>query len=364
MEMQVFSFSRLTKFEDCPASFCSRYIRMISEPPTLPLVLGKGAHTVIEGALKLKQDSRDAFGHLCDVAIGNAPMPLDKDELLGLTFQPNVLRYIGKECKTEEHFQIPIDPDNPFSPELQGYIDLSLEEADHVELNDWKSNRKSYVPTKTHQLGLYAGYLAEKTGKPIKGRLTFLRSREVFDHLYGMENGIAAARKWAKEVAYEIQDRLSRFDAKEASMEELFPATPGDVCRYCGWAEHCTGKEINIPDMLKDYEEAAGVGAEIFRLETATTALKEKLKLFVKNNGPVVVGKREFVLAPNKYWSFNGDGLEKAFNKMKLAGVDPFSIMSLTAKGLNKLNWNEADIKALGGNMRTTINFKDVSVDK
>ncbi|MFX4261252.1 PD-(D/E)XK nuclease family protein [Pelotomaculum propionicicum] len=362
MDMQVFSFSRLTKFEDCPACFYSKYILRIDEPPTEPLVLGKGAHSVIEGALKLKTDSREVFSHLCDVVIGNAPLSLDKDELLGMTHQPNVLKYIGKECRIEEHFQIPIDPDDPFSPEIQGYIDLYLdEEEDLVELNDWKSNRKSYVPTSTHQLGLYAGYLAGKTGKRVKGQLTFLRTKEVFDHLYEPDNGIVAAQKWAKGVACEIQSRISSLESKEGTAEEIFPATPGDVCRYCGWAEHCTGKTIEIPDALKDIEEAAAVGAEIFRLESALTSLKEKLKAYVKRYGPVVVGKREFALSPSQYWSFNGDGLEKAFNKMKSEGVDPFSVMSLTAKGIKKLNWSEADIKALGGNLRTTVNFKDIA---
>jgi hypothetical protein len=49
---------------------------------------------------------------------------------------------------------------------------------------------------------------------------------------------------------------------------------------------------------------------------------------------------------------------------MKSSGIDPFGVLSLTAKGLGKLKWEEKDIKALGGSLRTTLNFKDVAVEE
>jgi hypothetical protein len=296
--------------EECLAKLFRRYVLKMPEPPTLPLVEGKGAHAVIEAALKTKQASKEFFGSMCDVIIGVSPLRIDKDELMFLTYQPNVLECIDKPCNIEYHFQEPIDPDDPFGPEIQGFIDHWQEYEDYIELRDWKSNRKSYNPIATKQLGIYAGHLQRITGKPVKGKLVFLRTREVFEHLYTLEDGIAAAQNWALGTAENIRNLVKLYEDKKGSSEELFPATPGDVCRYCGWADFCTGKEIVCPDDL-DNTKAVEVASEIFRLETALGLLKEKLKTYVKNNGPVRVGKREFALVPNRYWSFNGDGLKR-----------------------------------------------------
>lgn len=369
--MNVYSFSRLTmgekrseeRDEGCLARFFRNYILKMAEPPTLPLVGGKGAHAVVEAALKTKQDGKEFFSSMCDVVIGVSPLKLDKDELMYLTYQPNVLECIGKPGFIEYHFQEPIDPDDPFGPEIQGYIDHWLEYEDYIELRDWKTNRKSYNPITTHQLGIYAGHLQRKTGKPVKGKLVFLRTHEIFEHLYTPEDGITTAQTWALSTAENIRNLVKLYKDKKGTPEELFPATPGDVCRYCGWADLCTGQEIVCPDDL-DSTKAVEVASEVFRLETALDLLKEKLKVYVKNNGPVRVGKREFALVPNRYWSFSGDGLKKAFDKMKSNGVDPFGVLSLTAKGLKKLNWTEKDIKALGGSPRSTINFKDIAVEE
>ncbi len=364
--MQVFSYSRLSMGEEdggCLAKLFRRYVLKMAEPPTLPLVEGKGAHAVIEAALKTKQDSKEFFSSMCDVVIGVSPLRLDKDELMYLTYQPNVLECIGKPGNIEYHFQELIDPDDPFGPEIQGYIDHWLEYEDFIELRDWKSNRKSYDPITTQQLGIYAGHLQRKTSKPVKGKLVFLRTREIFEHLYTPEDGITTAQTWALNTADNIRNLVKLYEDKKGTPEELFPATPGDVCRYCGWADFCTGKEIICPEDL-DYTKAVGVASEVFRLETAVDLLKEKLKVFVKHNGPVRVGKREFCFAPSRYWTFSGDGLKKAVDKMKKGGVDPFGVLSLTAKGLKKLNWGEAEIKALGGTLKTSLNFKDVAAEE
>lgn len=365
MDQTVYSFSRMEKYEDCPNCFCCRYIFKIEEPTTLPLALGKATHAVAESALKLKQDSRAFFETMCDVVMGLSPLKLDKEELLLLTYQPLVLQYVGKADpdKIEHHFEAPIDPDNPFSPMLQGYIDIWQDEVDVVQLTDFKTNRKPYSPTDKHQLGLYAGYLADKTGKTVIGNLVFLRTREATDHIYSYNNGIAAARAWAMDTALEIEERTENLLLKKGSPKELFPAKPGDNCRYCGFAGKCNGEEIVIPDMIYRYDQALEVAREIFRLDQKSEILKARLRGYVKMQGPVTVGRRRFDLVPSKYWSFGGNALEKAFKKMKATGIDPFGVMSLTATGLKKVGWGESEIKELGGTLRTTINFKDVSID-
>ncbi|RJX20146.1 MAG: PD-(D/E)XK nuclease family protein [Desulforudis sp.] len=356
--MQIFSYSRLDKFR-CPAAFYNQYVLGHTEPPTEPLVLGGAVHAVIEAALTAGRDDESFFRAMSGVAADVAPVKIDPDEVFGLACQPLVRRLVNWGGSVEERFQMPLDPEDPFGPEIQGYLDFWLDGLE-VLLVDWKTNRKAYNPLDTHQLGLYAGWLHEKTGKPVRGKLVFLRTGEVREHLYTPEDGIAAARDWAYETAVDIRERLYALQ-NGGDRKELFPAAPGAACLYCGWADSCTGKEINVPDFVRGYDEAATLGREILRLETAADILKGRLRGWVERHGPVTVDSREFRIAPSNYWKWPQESLKKAVAAMEHEGVDPFKILSLTAAGLKKLGWDGERIRALGASLQHKEDFRHVA---
>lgn len=360
--MQVFSFSRLDKFRRCPAAFYGQYVLGHTEPPTEPLVLGGAVHAVIEAALNAGRDDEQFFWAMSGVAAAVAPVEIDSAEVFGLAYQPLVRQLVSSGGNVETHFQAPLDPGDPFGPEIQGYLDFWLD-GPEIFLVDWKTNRKAYNPLNTHQLGLYAGWLHEKTGKPVRGKLVFLRTGEVREHLYSAENGIAAARKWAYETAVDIRERLYALQ-NGGDQEKLFPAAPGAACLYCGWADSCTGKEINVPDFVRGYDEAAALGREILRLETATDILKGRLRGWVKRHGPVAVDSREFRIAPSRYWKWPQDSLKRAVAAMERDGIDPLQVLSLTAAGLKKLGWDEEKIMSLGASLQHKEDFRHVAAVK
>jgi len=357
--VQVFSFSRLDKFQRCPAAFHAQYILGGTEPPTEPLILGKAVHAVIQAALATGRDDTAFFRAVSHAVADMAPVGIDPEEVLRLACQPAVLREIPHVNRIEQHFQMPLDPADPFGPEIQGYLDLWRDDGPEALLVDWKTNRNAYGPLNTHQLGLYAGWLSQSTGKPVRGKLVFLRTGEIREHLYDPDNGIAAAREWALETALEIRERLYRLQSG-GSRETLFPATPGDACTYCGWAASCAGGEIAVPAAAQDYGEAVALGRKILRLEGALDILKGHLRGYVENHGPVQVDSREFRIAPSNYWKWPQESLRAAVTAMEAEGFDPFQVLSLTAAGLKKLPWDDERIRALGAVFQSREDFRHV----
>lgn len=359
--MQVFSPSSLEKFATCPAAGYRKYILGLPEPAAEAATVGKAAHAVIaRAALEVRKDL-GFFETLCH-AVG-AAMGVDSKELLRLTYRPEVLSFFIPDARVEEHFRIPLDPDDPFSPELQGYIDFWVPGEDEVLLVDWKSGRKEYTPLEKYQLGLYAWRLHQETGLPVKGHLVFLRSGGVLEHVYTPTDGIGEAHAWALQTARSVQERLYRAQ-NGGDPKELFPARPGPHCSYCGWAHDCVGGEVDVSGQVATREEAEKAARDILRLEAALDALKGSLRAYVEKTGPVVVDDKEFRLSPSRYWKWPQDALSRAVAQMQEEGIDPLAVLSLTSTGLKKLGWDEEKCRALGADPAETLQFRCVSAKR
>ena len=354
--MKVFSFSRLSTFENCPYSFYKKYVEEIKGQPTEALLLGKACHAVIEMALK-KRATHESFFKTAAELIA-AMEEIEADQIFNLTYQSIVLQYIQKtETKTEEHFIFPLNS----HAELQGYIDLYIPNNDHIELIDWKTNRAEYLPQDTHQLGLYAHYLIQKYQKPVVGKLVFLRTGKEKVQVYN-KNVVEPALEWALRTTQQIQSALEKCKI-EKEILQYFPRREGTVCQYCEFAVECTRSEYN-PREIRNQKEALRVAQELFKLEAAISSLKENLKAWVKTHGPVRVDDKEYKFAPSKYWKWPAQSLHRAVEEMEKEGIDPFTVLSLTSTGLKKLKWDEEKIESLGANLRETQNFKCVKTQK
>lgn len=242
----VYSFSRLTRYEECPYRFYLVYVEGREEIVTLPLALGKAVHKAIELILK---------GHDLEDALISADMEseliLDTNELRKLVEKAPILKGEGlrKGVEVEKYFMLPLS-DDPNAPYIQGYIDLVKEIFGTFEFLDWKTNRIKYKPADTKQLSLYAWALSKiyKT-KDIVGDLFFLRyfkrakERQSFSET-DMEN----ARAWAEKTAKEIENKLVFLEIGEP-VEELFPYKPNTNCKHCSFAAEC---------LLKNEKEVLG----------------------------------------------------------------------------------------------------------
>jgi hypothetical protein len=257
----------------------------------------------------------------------------------------------------EGHFQVPLS-DDPFAPEIQGFIDLWRSE-DMINLTDWKTNRKVYNPIETKQLGLYAWYLANLTGQVVIGKLVFLRFNETREHRFTYRD-MEDAREWALTLSLEIQEKLYQVSTGE-DYKSLFPSTPGDSCRNCGYAFECINGELPVPGKLKTYEEAIELSTEVLRMESALEQSKSMLKTYVEACGPVTVGGRKFQMNPTTYWDWSSAASKAAFDRLEKEGKDPYAFMKPDSYQTKKIKWGEKEFESLGAIPKPRYYFKHVS---
>jgi len=357
----IYSYSRLKKYEECPAAFYRKYVQELPEVPSEVAVLGKAVHKAIQHRLN-GVDVKSAVYK----AITKAEAPVSYDEVFKFVSHPEVENMLKNNIKkVEHHFQLPLD--GPNSPVIQGYIDLWWEDFLEVTLLDWKTHRKKYTPKSNHQLGLYAWALSQITGKKqIKGCLVFLRYGQTncyeivdYDH-----NDMEAARSWALNLANKIEAAFKKlFTIKHLSYLYVFPANPGTHCEHCSYAALCrdesAASNVILPNTLVTLEDAEALGREIIRLEKVLEEMKCKLKNWVNKNGPVKIDDQEFKLCPSVSWHFPPDKLQELCQALGEDGVNPWEVLSIGSTKLKKLNWPEERLAEFG-KKKETARFRRV----
>lgn len=242
----IYSFSRLTMYENCPFRFKKKYVDGYEDAETLPLALGKGAHKGIEERVRgTKFDDAVLAGYL----EGNMHEGIKLDELSRLIAKAPVHELRDVVDDVELHFQLPLS-DEPNAPILQGYIDLITIDR---RVFDWKSNRIPYKIQNTFQMGLYAWAMWKMYGwTEVSATLVFLRfkNNNKSTHIFKIKE-MEIARKWAYDLAKEIDGKcldLKMFPEDEAI---LFPSKPSSRCASCPFAIECLYKQSNIPHIKK-----------------------------------------------------------------------------------------------------------------
>jgi len=357
--VDTFSYSRLTKYLSCPASFYRHYMLGMKEPPTLPLAIGKASHATVEIAAKLYNhgvNSSNTFQIAAEAAAGMSPVKVESEELIKLTYKKVVTDNFNKKNNIETHFVEPLDPDNPFSPSIQGYIDVYRIEDDFTKLIDWKTNFKEYHPLDNHQLGLYAYFLSKKTGLPVQGNLIFLRSGNIISHQYTHKE-MESARVWALETATEIQKKIMAVQKSE-NPNEVFPTKHGEACEFCGWSKYCTDDFLSIPEEIVTHEQAREVAKKIILLESSANQLKAILKPYVDICGSVRIDKKEFRFVDAGYWRWNAKAIKSAYEDIKSSNKNPFEYFTISSYGLKKLAWDDKKITSFGARKSSSHQFK------
>lgn len=350
----IYSFSRLQKFVDCPWSFYKHYVLEQKEPPTEPLAFGSAVHAAIQAVVQKGVSREEA---LLD-AMEEAPCKIDVrearlqvDRAIGMVMQ----RLNGQEVLVEEHFRLPLDPADPFAPELQGYIDAFC--RDEYRILDWKTGRRVYSHDENKQLGLYAWAVAQEYGlNQVYASLVFLRTNQESGGWYGPAE-MEEARKWAHSLAAEIEVRLMALSAGGAP-EKIFPPSPGSkACAYCALADAVCGQKLvvapeaivaDVPAVPGCLSEAEDLAREILRLDAALGAMKDALKAWVRANGPVAVNGQEWALRQSVSWEFSPEQLKALAHALVDEGKNPWQYLTIGSTQIKKLGWEESKLRQYG----------------
>jgi len=366
----IFSYSRLKTF-DCPRRFYHKYVLRKKEPSGPAAFLGKVVHGAIERIISGKDNNeKDAVQKSLEIMQeeerenGFEPPEVNIGEAIALTRNAKAKKHMGK---AEEHFELPLDPNNLFSPILQGYIDLYNNSPNNiydVVLTDWKTNRSPYHPLDNHQLGLYAWALSKLTGaEKVLGILRFVRYKETKEaHLYTAKD-METARKWALDRANIIELKLVQLEAGK-DPEKLFPEKPeSGLCRYCSFTGVCSGSgNNNMLGEIKTYEDAVKIAARSLQLKAELDRLQEILKDYCQKTGsPIVVGQQQYSQSLSTRWTFTKISKKAIFDELTAKKIDPLSVFTLGSneiKTLNKYGFDDNKLKEIGGKKKTTESYR------
>ena len=358
----MYSFSGLSTTDTsskygCWYKFYCRYVLKLPSRPGLPLVFGKACHAVIETAIKA--GNADIIPVLCQAVVSASDLEDEKQELERCVQASAVLDAVKTSGETEEYFEIPLD-DTPFAPTLRGYIDFSRKDDKAVILTDWKSNRATYKPLETYQLGLYAAYLRKKHSLPVIGRLAFLRFNTIEEHEY-TDADINEALDWARDSSYECEARKQQIEMGKDPLE-VFPKQLGDNCEYCDYKYFCLSEVPGIPEAISNKEEALEVAQGILFAQANLKLHQSNLKAFVEKNGPIEDDHVKAAIEKSEYLVFDLKTRLAVVNKMQEDSLSIGSILKIGSdaqKDLqNKYGWSEKDFLDLGAKKRAKSTLK------
>lgn len=359
MASMVYSFSRLLKYERCQWSFYLKYVLGLVDKSTKAQDFGKTVHKAIAYILRDKLPKDKAI----EKALQEAEFKHEAQKVFDVIDQLVVKMSERIDIQyVERHFQLPLNPDDKNSPEIQGHIDLSLTDSEIPTVIDWKTNWKRYTPLDDYQLGIYtwaiSQTLAQIKGAQVEkalGMLYFLRYRDEHLHVYTGED-MEKARLWAYNLALEIEEKILSLTIDGEAPEDVFAKGPGNHCKTCSFAAEClnhseqaakSGSTANSSckpatvygKVPSSRQEAETLAYEILRLENVTKSYKEVLKEYVKEYGPLTLEGDIWEFIPSTSYKFLKPEDLMRFSQFLLneKGLNPWKVLSLDTSSIKKL---------------------------
>lgn len=288
---QHLSYSRLSRFEQCPLSYKLHYIDKQTAEPGLPLRFGKAVHAALEGLLKEVIDD-ELTGPLSeDRALHFFREAWTAEGLTGIeVFEAGtkILRDFIRDQAVVDHrdvlalekeFRLPV---GPFT--VLGFIDrVDWVDDETVEVIDYKTNRMLFTRDEVDsslQMSLY--HIAAQRLWPWvkKVKLTFWMLRH-------------GARQETTRTEEQLADALAYVETVGQQTETAteFPARLNTNCCYCDHRHQCPayegalkGKREFICESLDDLEAVAKEREEVAQLSKALYARKNELEGILKTH--------------------------------------------------------------------------------
>jgi hypothetical protein len=301
-----YSFSKLETDEKCPWAYKKIYLDRVPRAETEPLAIGKMLHDLtaqyidrLIGA-KLQTDWTYAEG------LTPKEAPADVFDIWPRFFNSFILPPMeapGVELKLA--FDRNWKPTEYFGEDafFRMAVDWTYRQGELVIVQDWKTNR--VIPEtveKNLQLRIYGWGVRESRfpdAQEILLRLHFLR--------YGAEREVILVPEDLATVPDELEQRITQIESRKD-----FEPTPGSFCGWCGVMAHCPVMAQAIVPVNILYpttrEDAIKAATLLLAIQTMDAELKNNLKRYVHENGPVPVG--DVVYGPKISTSYDLDPQE------------------------------------------------------
>ena len=283
------SYSRLSRFEQCPLSFKLHYIDKKRAEPGVPLRFGKAVHAVLE-ILVREHMEQERTGPLSEERAAELWQKAWAAEgLSGVTvFQEGleILRSFVRDqgaldhqdvLAIEKEFRLPV---GPFT--VLGFIDrVDRVDDETIEVIDYKTNRMLFTREEVDhslQMSLYEMAVRELWPWAKKVQLTF--------HM--LRHGI---RMRTERTPEQLEAARTYVETVGAMTEEAteFPARINANCIYCDHRQHCPayadalkGKQEMICEDTSDLDAVAREREEVARLAKILYKRQEELDRVIK----------------------------------------------------------------------------------
>ncbi|WP_394237414.1 hypothetical protein [Niallia oryzisoli] len=107
-------------------------------------------------------------------------------------------------------------------------------------------------------------------------------------------------------------------------------------------------KNTSVIEKPMTQAEAVAMADEIVRIEAVAKELKNQLKVYVEKNGSVETKDQVWDFNESISWNFPGDKLKEIMTMIALDGYNPWEMISLSKRSLDKLGWNDDILKQYG----------------
>jgi len=308
------SFSRLSRWEQCPRSYALHYIEKKQAEPGLPLRFGKTIHAVLERLIKEVVDDERTGPLSEERAIELYREAWGAEQLTGMDVFAEGLailrRFIADQgvvdhrdvLAIEKEFRLPV---GPF--EVLGFIDrVDWIDDETVEVIDYKTNHQLFTRDEVDtslQMSLYEVAVRRLWPWAKKVKLTF----------WMLRHGV---RQETTRTEEQLADALAYVETlgRQTETATEYPARLNTNCSYCDHRKQCPayadalkGKREFIVEDLADLEGVAREREEVARLAKALYARKEELEDILKGQ---LKERDELVLGGVRYRMFATTSLD------------------------------------------------------
>lgn len=355
MRMPI-SYSRASKFEQCPALFKAVYLDKVPETKGVPLLVGIFMHDLTDRYIKhcvkhgMKSDydyMLKAFEEMWSTNKADGIPEATKPELEAMCLKiregmvlEDVRSVVGSEISlalTYEWQKTKWFAANVF---IRMKIDLmEMDQDRRVKIKDLKTGHAIDDAEDSEQLKLYGA--AAKALIPnvedIEVSLFYARLGVWKTHKL-TEEDIAQGRAWITGVSARIERALQHME---------FPATPGRGCATCPVFGACEARKRQAEAVpAQTQAEAEDILERYIVVDRERKLLQEILKTWIQVNGPLVVNGKMAELALQRRVHMPGYETLKILSDSKV--MDPMSYLKGDTDALKKLvRGNQALAEAL-----------------
>lgn len=101
-------------------------------------------------------------------------------------------------------------------------------------------------------------------------------------------------------------------------------------------------------------EDAVQLANEIERAEAAVKAMKDQLKTYVDETGPVETPDKVWGYNITTSWKFDAEALKSMAQYIVLEGMNPWNLLTLSSASLKRLGWGEEVLSQYGTKKETS----------